>query len=230
MLIYLDVETTGLEKEDKICSIAVLKEDEYFYDLVNESKKIPPLASSINNITNEMIKDKPPLKESRAFKELSKASDDDILVAHNIDFDLNMLINSGFTCKSKIIDTLRVSRHLIPELESYTLNFLRYELKLYKKEEQIKRILNLEINICPHNALSDVIITKLLLDELLELDSLENIIKLSNKPVLLSKFEFGKYSGRYIEEISMIDKGYLNWMLSLEDIDEDLRYTLEYYL
>ena len=68
MLIFLDTETTGLELEDKICSIALVIVDDTtkvtMYDLVNEGKKIPPKASSINHITNEMIKGKVKLLES----------------------------------------------------------------------------------------------------------------------------------------------------------------------
>jgi DNA polymerase-3 subunit epsilon/exodeoxyribonuclease X len=72
--------------------------------------------------------------------------------------------------------------------------------------------------------------TKLLCDYLLELSNIQEMIRLSLKPVLLQKFEFGKYAGRYIEEISLSDKNYLNWMLNNLNLDEDLRYTLEYYL
>ena len=53
MLVFIDVETTGLEEIDKICSIAlVIVENEdvkTMYDLVNEGKKISPKASSINH-------------------------------------------------------------------------------------------------------------------------------------------------------------------------------------
>ena len=70
MLIFLDLETTGLEVNDKICSIAALEADnqKYFYELINEGKKIPPQASSIHHLTNEMLKDKPKFKESEVYK------------------------------------------------------------------------------------------------------------------------------------------------------------------
>ena len=237
MLTFLDFETTGTGSDDKICSIASLISDaekmELYYDLVNEGKKIPPKASSINNITNEMIKEKPPLKESQSFAMLIKSLEEGaILVAHNLPFELQMLACVGVDVQTETIDTLRCCRHLIPDLESYALNFLRYEMKLYKKEKTLSKELGLEAAcLMPHNAQSDVIITKLLYDELLELASQEEMLKLSHKPVLLQKFEFGKYAGRYIEEIAMMDRGYLEWMLrSLEDLGEDMRYTLEYYL
>ncbi|SFV51523.1 Exonuclease [hydrothermal vent metagenome] len=237
MLTFLDFETTGVAKEDRICSLGCLIVDDtkmqLFYDLVNEGKKIPPLASSINNITNEMIQSKPPLKKSKSFMQLVDACENgSLLVAHNLPFELEMLKNSEVEIEHKGIDTLRVCRHLIPDLESYTLNFLRYEMKLYKKEEALAKSLGIDAKcLVPHDAQSDVIITKLLYDELLLLATKEEMIDLTTRPVLLQKFEFGKYAGRYIEEIAMVDRGYLEWMLrSIEDLSEDMRYTLEYYL
>ena len=60
MLIFIDLETTGLESEDKIISIGLvaMEGDEIttLYNIVNEGKKIPPKASSIHHITNEMLK------------------------------------------------------------------------------------------------------------------------------------------------------------------------------
>jgi len=57
------------------------------------------------------------------------------------------------------------------------------------------------------------------------------LVELSFKNVLIQKFGFGKYSGRYIDEISMCDRGYLEWMLgNISDLDEDLRYSIQHYL
>ena len=233
---FVDVETTGLEQADVLCSIGLLYEEQNSlhvkYDLVNEGKKIPPLASSINNITNEMITEKPRFEQTECFKILSDNIDKSLLIAHNVSFEMMILAKYGFDQAYEFIDTLRVTRHLINDLESYSLNFLRYEMKLYRKEKTFLEKLGIEEKkLCPHDAFSDVIITKLLFDELLELSSVEEMKELSIKPVLMQKFEFGKYSGRYIEEIAMSDRGYLEWMLhTIEDLSEDMRYSLEYYL
>ncbi len=228
MLIFIDIETTGLEKGDKVASIAlVIVEDGKVItktDLINEGKKIPPKASSINHITNEMIKDKPELQDSETFKLLKLNNIYDItLISHNIKFDLEMLNRAcGFVWQGKIIDTRRVSKHLMQDCEEFSLQFLRYELRLYKDEKE---------KIVPHEALSDAKVIKQLYESLLELASQEEMYELSMKNVLMSKFEFGKYAGRYIEEISMLDRGYLTWMLNnILDLDEDLRYSIEYYL
>ena len=227
MLIFLDVETTGLEAKDRICSIAVIGIEDAdittLYDLVNEGKKIPPLASSINHITNEMLKTKPKLHDSEAYKFLLKHNcASTTIVGHSIKFDLEMLQKSGFNFIGEVIDTLRVTKHLIPECEQFSLQFLRYELKLYKKEES-----KLEA----HHALGDALVVKNLYDTLLEISTKDELAELSFKKVLMSKFGFGKYSDCYIEEICMIDRGYLEWMLgNIVDLDEDLRYSIEYYL
>ncbi|MCK9473161.1 3'-5' exonuclease [Sulfurimonas sp.] len=237
MLIFLDLETTGLEASDKICSIGIIgvkgSEVSSIYELVNEGKKIPAKASSINHITNEMIKDKLPFKQSRAWKFLDENNQEDAtLIVHNINFDLRMLQALGFIWQGKTIDTLRVTKHLIPECEHFSLQFLRYELKLYKQEqkEALKYALH-EGVLVPHNALSDALHVKMLYEYLLEIKEHEMLVELSQKNVLIQKFEFGKYSGRFIEEISMCDRGYLEWMLlNITHLDEDLRYSIERYL
>jgi DNA polymerase-3 subunit epsilon/exodeoxyribonuclease X len=227
MLIFLDVETTGLEEKDRICSIGIIgtedEENRIIYELVNEGKKILPQASSINHITNEMLKNKPKFKDSQAYEFLTKHNNENTtIVGHNVKFDLAMLEKSGFSFKGQAIDTLRVTKHLIPECEQFSLQFLRYELKLYKKEKE---------ELQAHHALSDATIVKNLYEYLLEIAPKEKLAELSFKKVLISKFEFGKYSGRYIEEISMIDRGYLEWMMSnIIDLDEDLRYSISYYI
>ncbi|MDT8338333.1 MAG: exonuclease domain-containing protein [Sulfurimonas sp.] len=237
MLIFLDLETTGLETGDKICSIGIIGvlegEAVSMHELVNEGKKIPPKASSINHITNEMLKDKVPLKESSAWKFLHEHNQEDAtLIAHNINFDLKMLESAGFAWHGKTVDTLRVTKHLMPECEGFSLQFLRYELKLYRDEqkEALKYGLN-EGDLTPHNALSDALHVKLLYECLAEIKEHDKLVELSQKNVLMQKFDFGKYSGRHIEEISMRDRGYLEWMLlNIVDLDEDLKYTLKRYL
>jgi DNA polymerase-3 subunit epsilon/exodeoxyribonuclease X len=223
MLIFINLETTGLEEKDKICSIEIIAVDgeslHVEHDLVNESKKISSKASSINHITNEMLKDKPKFLDSNSYKFFQKNNNEDtILIAHNINFYLQMLEKSGFIYKGKCIDTLRCTKHLIPECEEFSLQFLRYELKLYRLEENESSI---------NNALH----VKLLYEYLLDISTCRDMQELSNKKVLMQKFSFGKYVGRYMEEIAMNDRGYLEWMLAtISDLDEDLRYSINYYL
>ena len=230
MLIFLDLETTGLSQEDKICSIALLYEDKFIYELLNEGKKIPSEASSIHHITNENIEDKKTFLESEAFQFLEQHnSDTNTLVAHNIKFDLEKLASAGIIWKGDVIDTLKVTKHLIPECELFSLQFLRYELRLYQEELKEKEKYGIKDALFPHNALSDTVICKLLFTHLLNLSSEDKMKELSFKNVLLEKLSFGKYKGRYIEDICINDRGYAQWLLT-SDIDEDMRYSVNYYL
>jgi len=220
-LIFLDLETTGITPEDRICSVGVIKDDVTMYELYNENRKITPKASSIHHITNEMIVSKPSFRDGEIFHFLEqKNTKETILVVHNWDFVGAMLELSGFHFIGKVIDTKRVAKHLISECESYALQFLRYECRLYQEEEYALTC----------NALDDAYVISLLYRYFLELVSVEKMIDLTQTPVLLEKFLFGKYKQKYIEEIAMCDRNYLVWLLTLEDIDEDLRYSLEYYI
>ncbi len=231
MLRFIDIETTGVSQKDVICSAALLEENELLFEYVNEGKKIPPSASCVHNITNEMIQNAQPFKKTKIYAKLQEKSDS-IMIGFHFGFLASLLERYGVMIEQSYVDLQRCTKHLIEDLESYSLNFLRYELRLYKKEQTLMQKYGMsQCPLMPHDAKSDVIISKLLFEELLELAPLEELVNLSQKPVLLKKFEFGKYSGRYIEEIAMVDRGYLEWMLnSFDDIDEDLAYTLEYYL
>jgi len=236
VLIFLNTQTTGLEEKDKVCSIGIIAVDGdtiyVEYDLVNEGKKISPKASSINHITNESLKEKPKFKDSNTYKFLSKQNNEDtILISHNIKFDLQMLEKSSFIWKGKTIDTLRCTKHLIPECEEFSLQFLRYELRLYKLEEKEHSTCRIAEPIIAHNAISDALHVKLLYEYLLDSSTCSEMQNLSDKKVLMQKFTFGKYLGRYIEEIVQNDRGYIEWMLSsINDLDEDLRYSIDYFL
>lgn len=236
MLIFLDLQTTGLQIDDKIVSIGLIAVDgdkiTTKYDLLNEGKKISSEISSINHITNEMLKDKPNVQDSEIYKFLKEQNNEtNTLIAHNVKFDLQMLSASGIQWLGNIVDTLRVTKHLIPECERFSLQFLRYELKLYTKEKNMAVECGINTNITAHNSLADSLVIKLLYKYLLENSSLEQMMELSFKNVLMQKLDFGKYEGKYIEDIVINDVGYLQWMLAnVLDLDEDLRYSINYYL
>jgi len=235
VLIFLDVETTGLEDDDRVCSIGMISvvDDgiKSYYELLNEGKKIHPKASSIHHITNEMLVDKPLFKDSNIYKFLeSNNTLDSTIIGHNIQHTMQKLLEVGFIFKGALIDTLRVSKHIIKECESYALQFLRYELRLYKNENSELKRLYLSSPIISHHALYDSLLVRLLYLYLLEEVSHEKMCELSFESVLIEKFEFGKHSGRYLEDVAINDRSYLEWMASNMDLDDDLRYSIDYYL
>jgi len=232
VLIYLDLETTGLEEADRICSLGLIiqgGDDTQTYDgLIKPSRKIRPEAMAVHHITNEMVKEAPLFSDAEIVKLLQTYnSDENILVAHNISFDLAMLAKEDFFWKGGVIDTLKCSRHLIDEIDRFSLQFLRYELGLYRSEVKEADRLGLELK--AHSALSDAFHVRLLHHYLNEMVNDEKLMELTMEPVLIKKFAFGKYKDHYLEEVAMNDAGYLRWMLE-QKIDEDLEYSIKHYL
>jgi len=233
-LLFLDLETTGLQEKDRICELALIvqtdKSVKTSSDLCKSGKKICTEAMALHNITNEMLQDSTSCEQSHTYQWLKENNHEEhVLISHNLKFNLSMLEKEGFSSKMKSIDTLRCTKALISECEQFGLQFLRYELLLYKDEVAISE--KLECKISTHRALSDALHIKLLYETLLEYATLSELIEISSKPVLMQKFPFGKYSGRFIEEIADIDRGYLQWMLSsINDMDEDLAYSIKKYL
>ncbi len=230
MLVCLDTETTGLELQDRICAVGLVYENTTNVELINPGKKIPPSASAIHHITNEMVKNAPIFAQSlSAFIIESFNAPDTVLVSHNAPFELSMLQKEGIAWQGKVIDTLKCAQSLMDDLEGYGLQFLRYELRLYRDEQKVFE--QMGVDITPHHPLSDALHTRMVLEYLLELADLERLIEISQSHVLLTRLPFGKYAKKRIEEIALKDPGYLRWMVeSLMDMDEDLRYSIDYYL
>ena len=230
MRVFIDTETTGLEIKDRICAVGIITDDVSHYELINPGKKIPPAVSAIHHITNEMVSDAPSFAQSKSYDKFKSLNiPENVLISHNAPFELSMLEKEGITWQGSVIDTLKCSKSLMDDLEGYSLQFLRYELRLYRDEASVFE--ESGISILPHHALSDALHTKMVLDYLLDLADIERLIDISKSHVLLTRLPFGKYAKKRIEEIALKDPGYLKWMVeSLMDMDEDLRYSIDYYL
>jgi DNA polymerase-3 subunit epsilon/exodeoxyribonuclease X len=92
------------------------------------------------------------------------------------------------------------------------------------------------ITIKAHDAIGDVLVMKLFLSKLVgkcreiypDYNPMEKLVDLTKTPVMVKTFRFGKYRGKDIAEVALEDPGYLNWMRSsMENLDEDLKYTLD---
>lgn len=128
--IAIDTETTGLAPVyDNIVEIgAVLFEDgvpvKTFDSLVNPLREIPPEATEVNHITNEMISNAPSEKDvfDRFANFLEDAMDGKTVVcAHNAEFDIEFLLNTFERLGRKVnityADTLFLSRRYIENLK-----------------------------------------------------------------------------------------------------------------
>jgi len=244
MAVYVlfDTETTGNQENDRIIQIGAMivhdkKNIEIFDELCSTSVPISIEAMEVHNITPEVIEGKAPFSKTKFAKKIEEYNKkENYLIAHNIGFDLGMLEKEGFVNHYTLIDTIRVARHLLPEYTYHRLQYLRYALELYKTEaEEAEKI---GITIKAHDAIGDVLVMKLLLSKLVQLtqekfpgvNPMQKMAQLTQTPVLIKTFKFGKYKDRNIEEVSREDMGYLQWMYKSLDLDEDMEYTLKQYL
>jgi DNA polymerase-3 subunit epsilon/exodeoxyribonuclease X len=148
-----------------------------------------------------------------------------------------MLEKEGFEVQMQVIDTLRVAKHIFEEEEAHRLQYFRYKMGLYKLEEEEAKKLGIEVK--AHDAIGDVLVLKLFLTQLKKAvqekfpqdNPVEKMVELTNTPILVKTFRFGKHKGKTLQEVALEDAGYLRWMLkSMENLDDDMRYSINYYL
>ena len=165
MYAIIDVETTGLSAtQEKITEIAIILYDgkqitDTFSTLIDPEKKIPYRISKMTGITNQMVKGKPKFYE--VAKKIVEMTQGKILVGHNVKFDYNFLKNEfkslGYDLDLPTLDTVKLSRKLIPGQRSYSLG-------------PLCETLNIE-NTARHRAWGDAMATTKLFENLLLLQS-----------------------------------------------------------
>ena len=132
--VLFDLETTGLSTlSDEVVEISALKVkngfiEEEFSSLVKPSIPISRAASAVNHISNKMVEDSPTFDS--VLYDFIKFAGNNILVGHNIqNFDLKFIQRDslkyfGAVLNNDYIDTLRLARIYLPELESHSLGVL----------------------------------------------------------------------------------------------------------
>jgi len=233
-IIILDTETTDKDEGKRLIQLAYKNMETG--EFVNEYFK-PPMpisfgAMAVHHVTNEMVADKKPFDESEHKASVAELLKENILVAHNAPFDIQVLKNEGLEI-GESLDTLRLARHLLKS-ELYNLQFLRYSL-------------DLKVEADAHDALGDVLVLEALFNYLkneaktqFDLSSDDEVIKklleLTAMPVLLDNIGFGKHKGKPFADIVKEDRSYLQWLFGSEsekpvaDQNEELVYTLKHYL
>lgn len=236
--VILDTETTGVGENDRVIQLGFMvlgaKEIEVHNEFFSSEVPIGFGAMEIHGITPDMLENKPSCVDSQAYKRLNELnSDDNYIIIHNADFDIGMLKKEGFVNQMRVIDTLRVAKHVLPDEEAHRLQYFRFKMGLYKEEQ--KEADELGIVVKAHDAIGDVLVLKLFLSKLREVvqatfpgqNPVEKMVELTKTPILVNYFRFGKYKNKTLKEVADSDAGYLKWMLSsMENLDEDLRYSI----
>jgi DNA polymerase III alpha subunit (gram-positive type) len=237
--VLFDTETTGNQEEDKVIQFGAMIVDqkgkvEAFDELCSSDIEIKLEAMEVHNITPDLLVGKPKAVETNFYKRLEELNtNENYLIAHNISFDMGMIKKEGFINQYQLIDTLRCAKHLFPELPYHRLQYIRYALELYKTEEAEAAKHNITIK--AHDAIGDVLVMKLFLTKLVgkcrevypDYNPIEKLVDLTKTPVFIKTFKFGKHKGKDVEQVAREDAGYLNWMRTNMELDEDLRYTLD---
>lgn len=116
-LVVVDTETTGLKVSGgDIIEVSAIKYDKGFVPiscfttLLKPRKPIPPEATKINGITDEMVSECPMFSEIAT--SFSEYIDKCTIVGHNLPFDVKFLHACGATLpfKSRFYDTLQIAR------------------------------------------------------------------------------------------------------------------------
>lgn len=241
-LLFLDTETTGF-KDNRLIQLAYKNAvtgeivNEYF----NPGVPIEHEAMAVHHITQEMIDGRTDFKDSAEKKILQDRLDNGyIIVAHNAKFDVDILNNEGVFNPASAICTMKIAKNLYFDLPQFKLQYLRYKLGVKGIPKDIQ----------PHDALSDVVALEHLFHYLFaemkskdpvtgreatrsDEDVVSQMLEVSNTPVKLYKMPFGKYAGKYIQEVVRDDRQYFNWLLKelkeKPEENEDLIYTIEFY-
>ena len=171
----VDIETTSLDcYRGEILEISAIKvrnqqETEYFSELIKIHNKVGAFTTKLTGITNEMI-----LKEGKelvlVLKNFKDFLGDDIIVGHNVNFDINFIYDSmkknlGRNLTNDYVDTLRIARKVLPHLKHHKLDDLIKYFNLVERNE--------------HRALNDCILTNqvyIRLGELLESHRQQSVI------------------------------------------------------
>ncbi len=132
MYSIIDIESNGAGfRKESIIEVAIYKYTgheivDQFISLVNPESEITPFVQKLTKITPKMVKTAPKFHEIA--KRIVEITNGTTLVGHNIEFDYRMLRQEfkrlGYDFKINTLDTIPLSKKLIPDAESYSLGKL----------------------------------------------------------------------------------------------------------
>ncbi len=136
MYAIVDIETTGgYAQHHRVTELAIYHFDgkritDKFTTLLNPGREIPHFITGLTGITTEMVANAPAFEEMA--DEIFDWLKDRVFVAHNAHFDYSFLKRefelAGIQWQAKKLCTVRLSRKIIPGLNSYSLGRLAESL------------------------------------------------------------------------------------------------------
>ncbi len=259
-ILFFDTETTGILKDEYGNTTSNGSMIQLAYRKLEDSKKIDENlffmtdteievgSMAVHWIYPKLLEEKSGWKylDDEARQKLSIIMNENIIVAHNIDFDRDVLGKEGISYTYKQIDTLKVAKVLWSEWvlqnskgkdpEYVNLQYLRYFFELY----EINDADWVEECTTAHDAFGDVVVLENIFYSLFNIiknklnisdeEVLETMMSMTRKEFILIKtMRIGKYRGKSFEEVAKIDSGYLQWII-WADFTEDIKYTCKVWL
>lgn len=131
-IVAIDIETTGLDPHsDTIIEIGAVRfsgsrvEGEWS-TLVNPGRPIPSFITQLTGISNEMVRNAPPIKA--VIHELADFAGGFPVIGHNVRFDLSFLQQQNILLDNDVLDTYELASVLMPSASRYNLGALGQQL------------------------------------------------------------------------------------------------------
>ena len=223
--IVVDTETTGLSPDTdrlvELAGVARVQDELLCWDsLCKPGIPIPPEAMAAHHITEQMVAGAQSPEDALSTMMRYMGGESMVWVAHNAAFDRGFLARLAPSLEpaSRWVCTYRCALHLWPDAPGHSNQVLRYWLGLSP---------DVPDGLYPHRALYDAIVTEAILRLMLQRWKLEDLVKMSQQPAVLTKVRFGKYRGyRWAD----VPRDYLLWCKKQQDMDDDVRHTASHYL
>lgn len=207
--VVVDLETTGLApKTDKILEIGAYRVvggdfKEKFHMMLDPGIPVPPRITELTGITQEMVQGKARVEDGiRAFIDFAGELP---LLGHNLIFDYGFLkhaaVNGGYLFDKEGVDTLKISREMLPQLASRSLGALCAHFSISQQSA--------------HRGDDDARVTALVYEELKKRYAEQRPELFIPKTLV--------YKAKRQSPISNAQKGYLNDLMKYHKIELDVQ-------
>lgn len=224
-LAFIDLETTGINLgSDRIVEIAIVKimpdgSRLVKRKLINPEMAIPPQATEVHGITNEMVKDAPTFRQ--AANEIKQFLDNCDISGYNSNkFDIPLLVEEFLRVEQdfkidgrRLLDVQKIFHMMEPRT-------LGAAFKFYCGKELVDA----------HSAEADATATWEVLDAQLakypqlgnNLESIfkvigeEEVVDFARRMIVMDGkivFNFGKHKGKEVEKVLIHERSYYDWMM-----------------
>lgn len=218
----IDVETTGLtpdacvielgwsdvywEVEQKVASVTAPQSL-----LFAPTRPITPENRAIHHLSDAELTDQPECTPE-ALRASVLEGEPFALVAANASFEQQWL-TPEVTGPVRWICTVKAAARLYPDADSHSNQAIRYRMGLDLPEGWAMP---------PHRAGPDSYVTANILANILRGTSVNDLVKWTTEPKLLTRCPLGKWKGVAWPEVEL---SYLNWLLRTADMDADVQHA-----